>query len=80
MVKSPKEIGYLVRLMYNIGDSVQRIVPDTGYGCVGIIQSIVEQAVINETLGYMTVQITQGNSLYPVGTLTGWFINSVELI
>lgn len=68
-------------IVYNPGDIVQRVIPDTGYGCIGIIQqSFYESFLGGEYQGYYIVEITQGNSTYAVGSITTWYFGSVELV
>jgi len=67
--------------MFNIGNIVRRIVPDTGLGCVGIVEnSVIQDSFSREEFGYVLVRITEGNDFYPVDSVTGWFFGSVELI
>lgn len=62
---------------YNIGDTVVRVLPDTGYNCVGIVQDVIVQGFCGEPIGYVQVQITEGNSFYPVGCISTWYVNSI---
>lgn len=67
--------------MFSIDDLVVRTVPDTGQGCIGIIREVVFQdSFSREDFGYALVEITEGNIYYPVGSVTSWFLGSMELV